>query len=397
MSGCEEGACASCMRRGWLLAALSAPLDRCARDRGRLLALLELTDEALIAAVAGRRRQELTERYEELAERYAAFAPTRRSGPDAPGRSSRDGHDTHTVCRHRRGWPRLLCAPWAPHMLQATAAPGRLRALTGGPVVAIVGSRRASDYGMEMARSLARGLAASGVTVTSGLTDGIALAAHTGALEAGGATVAVAGGGLSTCAAAHRALLERIAREGCAVAELARECHGRRWGQVAGERTVVGLATLTVVVEARETAEELAPAQLARSFGRALAAIPGRVTSPLSCGTNALVREGAELVRGAQDAIELLYELGAQPRRRARAAEALEARLQRALDMVGAGNDTPQKLVEMGIDEADALLALSELEVGGLLSRGAGGRYTPRQPSSRCGNHKHVDCSKPIV
>jgi DNA processing protein len=381
----DREACPLCLRRSWLLGQLSGPLDYCARDRERLLALLGLADEQLIAAVGGRRKQELSVQHE-------AFAADR----------LRRGRDVQTTCSHRREFPRLLRTAGAPHMFYVSGPVQRLWALSRSPAVALVGSRRASDYGMQMARSLARGLAVSGVTVASAMTDGIALAAQLGAIECGGRSVVVVGGGLGTCPASRRALLQRIAREGCAVSELPCESGGRRWGQLAAERTVVGLAALTIVVEARDTAEDLAAARIARALGRAVAAIPGRVTSPLSRGTNDLLMDGAKLLRGAQDALELLFGLEAMPTGASAGAStgvrpraqprtpihderfgSLEPRLQRVLERVGEGEDTPQVLSRAKRTDADeVLLALSELELMGLLSRGAGGRYVPCEPSA---------------
>ena len=184
-------------------------------------------------------------------------------------------------------------------MLNVEGGASRLAELITAPTVAIVGSSRASDYGVEMAKSLARGLAASGVTVAGGLRDGIEVAAHAGALEVNGATVAVLPGGLDTGPPAkRRSLYERLRNRGCAVAELPRGSEARRWGQVASQRIVVRLAQLVVVVEAREHPGDLAGARIARALGRPLAAIPGRVTSPASSGTNALLLNGAHLVRG---------------------------------------------------------------------------------------------------
>jgi DNA processing protein len=237
---------------------------------------------------------------------------------------------------------------------------------------------------MEMAGSLGRGLAVAGVTVTSSLADGIAVAAQAGALEADGRTVAVMGGGLDvSCPARRRPLYERVRRGGCAVSELPWDCAGRHWGPLAGERIVAGLATLTIVVEAEETPRDLAAARMANARGRSVAALPGRVTSPLSAGTHALLMEGAHLLRGAQDALELLYSLGAN-RCVAKTASAsharLEPRLRATLERVGAGSDTPDKLMGEGADADAVLLALSELELMGLLARGDGGRYVPRCP-----------------
>ena len=403
-----------CLRHSWLLALLSTRLGYQARDRSRLLALLSLNDEHLIQAIGGRRRRELRER-------YARFAPEQ-------VRSS--GTGVETICRHRPGYPRGLVAageraPWMLHVAGGATgsaaagnsavengAVGRLKELSTAPTVAILGSRRATDYGMEMARSLARGLSASGVTVVGSLADGIAVAAQEGALEAGGATLTVFDGGLDVaCPARRRALHERLLATGCVVTELPSGCNPRNWCYPARERTVVGLAQLAILVEADENSAELQGARIAQALGRTVAAVPGRVTSPVSRGTHALLMDGAPLVRGPGDALELLYagdrtrerlalpgsgrNFGARPdtdderpdagaRRRGTIGAtpptvALEPRLQATLEQVGAGRDTPAKLAAASADAGEALLALGELELMGLLARGDGGRYVPRE------------------
>jgi DNA processing protein len=391
-----QGACVECLRHSWLLALLSTRLGYHARDRVRLLALLALGDEQLVQAIGGRRRRELRER-------YARFAPEQ-------VRSSDTG--VETICRHRRGYPHGLLqaperAPWMLHVARGAAR--RLEELCAAPAVAIVGSRRATDYGMEMARNLARGLSASGVTVVGSLSDGIEVAAQEGALEAGGKALAVLDGGLDVaCPARRRGLHGRLLRTGCVVAELPCGCKPQHWCYPARERTVVGLAQLTIFVEADEDPAELQGARIARALGRTIAAVPGRVTSPVSRGTHALLLEGAALVRGPGDVLELLY-AGALPRDPSRdvralpgmerstgaqrgtgtglgtrpgaasGATALEPRLQATLELVGAGQDTPAKLSAASADAGEALLALGELELMGLLTRGDGGRYVPRQ------------------
>lgn len=362
-------ACADCRRRSWLLSSLSGPLEYCARDRERLIELLALGDSDLIDAVAGRRKAELRAR-------YAAF----RAQP-LPGDSK-----IEAVCRHSRRYPSGLTDGAAPQMLEVAGGTARLAKLAAAPVVAILGSRRASDYGMQMARTVARGLAASGVTVAASLSDGIAVAAHAGALSGGGGSVAVMGGGLAvSCPARRRSLYERVLREGCAVSELPCDCTGRRWGQLASERILAALARVAVVVEADHTPADLAAARLAAARGRHVAAIPGRVTSPLSRGPHALLITGASLVRDAGDVLELIH-ANAAPRRHAATpphpdsapATRLQPRLQEILEQVGAGCDTPDKLARVGVEFSAALLALSELEVLKLLVRGDGGRYLPR-------------------
>lgn len=362
-----------CRRRAWLLSVLGGPLEFCARDRGRLLDLLALPDRELLDAVAGTRAVELLRS-------YASFDAAEHE-PD---------HDTQAICRHDRDFPAALRNPTGPRMLEVLGSASRLRALTAAPVVAIVGASNASDYGIAMANSLARGLAASGVSVAAGLTDGIAAAAHAGCMDGRGGSVAVIGDGLGVpCPARLRAPYQRLLRAGCAVSELPWGYNGRRWGQLAGERIVVALAELVVVVEADESPADLAAARIAERLGRRVAAVPGRVTSPLSRGTHALLLAGASLVRSAQDVLELLY-ADASGRALGRAAGTggaeipsaggIDPCLRATLERVGAGCDTPDKLTRAGADPEEVLLALSRLELMGLLVRGDGGRYLPRDP-----------------
>ena len=366
----SEGACAGCLRRSWLLSRVSGPMEYCARDRARLLELLALPDAELLDALAGRRKAELRARYERF----------------RPEDLTHDGQ-LRSICRHRQTYPRVLDSPAAPPMLFVAGGTARLSALTATPVVTILGSRNASDYGIQMARSLARGLAASGVTVAASLTDGVPVAAHVGALDAGGGSLAVIGGGLrASCPPRRRALLDRVTHAGCAVSELPHDCAGRRWGLLASERILAELASVAVVVEADASPGELATAHHARILGRTVAAIPGRVTSPLSRGTNALLLAGASLVRDARDVLDLLYAADAtRPREDgsdaggAATQNDLRADLRAVLERVGAGCDTPDALARAGIESSAALLALSELELRGLLVRADGGRYLPLQ------------------
>ncbi len=324
--------------------------------------LLALPDDELVRAVGGRRRSELETR------RARFHSGAVRSVPGVAA-----------VCRHDRRYPRGLCDASAPHMLHLAGAVDRLSELADGPSVAIVGTDRPSDYGLQMAGSLARGLGASGVTVVGLLGDGVASAAHAGALEVRAPSLAVLGGGVDVAfPARRRSLYEQVRAAGCAVAELPCGLTARRWALRAAERIVAGLARLTVVVEADDCARDLAAARIACALGRPVAAIPGRVTSPLSRGAHALLVEGASLVRGAQDVLELLC-LDDAPRARSHAGANLPPRLRLALERVGAGLDTPDALATAGQGGRNTLLALAELELMGLLARGDGGRYVPRE------------------
>jgi DNA processing protein len=265
-------------------------------------------------------------------------------------------------------------------MLYVLGGSERLARLTTEPVVAIVGSERPTDYGMEMARSLARGLAVSGVTVTSAFANGIAAAAHAGALECDGPTVTVMAGGVDVVGpVSRRGLYERVIASGCAVAQTPCGIKQRTWSAITRARTVAALAAVTIVVEAEQEPWDLRIAHIARALGRTVAAIPGRVTSPASRGTNALLAEGASLVRGAADALDLLYGVSPGQLDTPSLPSRLRADRRATLERVGAGADTPGKLTRAGDDPGETLLALAELELMGLLGRGDGGRYVPRQ------------------
>jgi DNA processing protein len=287
-----------------------------------------------------------------------------------------------TVERGGDGYPPALAhGPGAPKRLYVIGGVKRLARLVEQPVVAIVGSRRATDYGMEMARSLGRGLAAAEVTVLSAFANGIAAAAQAGALEIDASTLTVMAGGVDVVEpAGRRGLYERVIAHGCALAEQSCGTPSRVWGLASRDRTVAALAAVTIVVEAESSPRDLRIAHLAQALGRTVAAIPGRVTSPASRGTNALIAQGAPLVRGPVDVLDLLYGLDA----RARAAPSpspsrLGPRLRATLERVGDGEDTPGKLARPGENPGETLLALAELELMGLLGRGDGGRYVPRE------------------
>jgi DNA processing protein len=176
-----------------------------------------------------------------------------------------------------------------------------------GPSVAIVGARAATGYGRGVARSLAAGLARCGVVVVSGLARGIDAAAHRGALEAGGRTVAVQACGPDVVyPPEHRSLAERITEAGAVVTELP---PGRP--PVAAHfplrnRLISGLSLGVVVVEARPRSGSLITVRHALEQGREVWAVPGPVTAPTSAGPNALLRDGARPALELRDVIEAL-------------------------------------------------------------------------------------------
>jgi DNA processing protein len=174
--------------------------------------------------------------------------------------------------------------------------------------VVIVGSRRPSEYGREVAYQLAYELAAAGVAVVSGLALGIDAVVHRAALDAGGCTVAVLGTAIDRLSpGANRGLGEEIVEKGAVVSEYAPgEAVQPRLGVVWRNRIVAGLADAVVVVEAMMRSGSLHTARFALAAGRRLYAVPGQITSVLSAGCNSLIRDGA---RPVVDVMETVAEL----------------------------------------------------------------------------------------
>jgi DNA processing protein len=163
--------------------------------------------------------------------------------------------------------------------------------------VAIVGARQSTAYGVEVAEALAAELAARGVTIVSGLARGIDTAAHRGALAAGGRTLAVLGHGIARVyPPENRALADAIAERGALLSQFSATAGPLPYHFPARNRTLAGLALGVVVVEAAERSGALITAGLAADLGREVFAVPGRITSAASRGTNALLRDGAKLV-----------------------------------------------------------------------------------------------------
>jgi DNA processing protein len=174
--------------------------------------------------------------------------------------------------------------------------------------VAIVGARRPTPYGEAVAERLASDLAAAGVVIISGLARGIDSAAHRGALEAGGITVAVLGTGVDVVYPAENAALavEVLKRGGALVSEFADGTPPRRDHFPRRNWTMAALSEVVVVVEAAEGSGALITAEAALALDREVMAVPGSVFSPLSVGAHQLLRDGAGLVQNARDVLAAL-------------------------------------------------------------------------------------------
>lgn len=353
-------ACERCLARSWLIERLSGSLDRVGGD---IEIVLALPDEELIAAIAGRHTADVATELEclDIAQLRATAA---RAGIEP-------------ICRCDPGYPPgLLELDAPPAALHVIGGLDRALALLASETVAIVGTRRASGYGLEVARSLGRGLAAAGITVVSGMALGVDSAAHAGALAAHGATVAVLPGGADRpYPASRRGLYDRIVSTGAVISELPAGAAMRRWSPLARNRIIAALAEMTVVVEASKRSGALLTADRARMLDRPLGGIPGRVTSPLAAGPNGLIRSGATLVRSAQDVLDELLGEGAV-RATERVRPPLPPELEPLLRAIGEGHDTLAALASAGFPTAEALVRISQLELGGYIRRELGGRFS---------------------
>ncbi|MCW2951405.1 MAG: protecting protein DprA [Conexibacter sp.] len=359
-----EPPCAACLRRSWLIARMSGHIELAWRARRPLPAVLALPDEQLIAALGGDGRARIEQAYETFA---ADLAIERCSAAGLVA-----------LCRCDARYPGGLNDLSDPPAVVYLLGRGAEQLWAGGEeAVALVGARRATPYGLTQARSLGRGLASAGVTVVSGMALGVDASAHAGALEsAGGLTVAVlAGGADRPYPASKRALHRRIAAAGVVISEMPPGTQARRWCFPARNRIIAALACATVVVEAGERSGSLITATLAAEIGRDVGAVPGLVTSPFAAGTNGLIAEGARLVRGPQDVLEMLFGAEAPQLASARQAEQLPGDLRELLARVAGGMDTVAALTADGVGLDAALAGLAQLELQGHVRRTAGGRY----------------------
>ena len=184
---------------------------------------------------------------------------------------------------------------------------GSLRAGEGDHSLAVVGSRAASPAGVTLARAMARELSAAGLTIVSGLARGIDTAAHQGALDGEGRTVAVLGSGLDRLYPVDNARLARaVAGRGAVVTEFPLGTAPQPGYFPRRNRIIAGWGRAVVVVEAAQRSGALVTARCALEEGRDVMAVPGHPSQPGSAGTNALIRDGALLVRGAADVAEAM-------------------------------------------------------------------------------------------
>ena len=353
-------ACPDCLTRARLLQALAGRIETLASRRDspvQQLLALEGDDLLQVTGVPESGRRALLE--------------------DARGAATADaepGFEGGAVCLHDDRYPnQLRDLPDAPRALFHTGPVDRLTRLAADQPVAIVGSRRPSPQGVQAAMLLGRGLAVAGVTVVSGMAFGIDAACHRGALDGGGAPIAVLASGADRASpAGNRAIYRELRAAGTIVSEMPWGASPFRWLFPARNRIMAALGVMTVVVEATENSGSLITAEFALGLERQLGAMPGAPGARLTEGSNKILRDGGTVVRYAQDALDELFRVGSLPERNpagARRPIAEDPVLGKVLDGVEVGETLDQIAERSGLGAREVRTALVRLEGIGLVRR----------------------------
>jgi len=258
------------------------------------------------------------------------------------------------------------------------------------PSISIVGTRRPTLYGTQMAERLGRELAARGLVVVSGLARGIDAIGHQGAMAANGRAIGVLGTGVDVCyPKENKKLYEKVLERGAIISEFPLGTHPAPENFPVRNRIVAGLPLGVVVVEGAQYSGSLITARLAMEFGREVFGVPGNVTQPVSFAPNQLIKQGAKLVTNGADVIE---ELPAPVRAALVQAEQPEAE-QRNLLAAASLNSSQKKIYDLlstdepkhiddiveqsGLNSSEVLATLFDLEMKGII------RQTPGKQFSR--------------
>jgi DNA processing protein len=360
-AGSSSAACDACLRRALLVAQLAGRIaGLLERPSSRVGGLLALPEPEFVAAVAGASGEAVVEALD-------------RRDLDAD-RAAFDEAGVGAVCRHAPAYPPLLHElSDPPPVLFAAGRPDTLQALGEEQAVAIVGTRRPSPYGIEVAHALGRGLGAAGLPVVSGLALGIDATAHRGCLDGRGLPVAVLACGPDVVyPRKHRGLHRQVLQHGLILSELPPGTQPYRWSFPARNRIMAGLARMTVVVEAADPSGSLITSDFARDLGRSVAAVPGHVTSRVARGTNGLLRDGAVPITSPQDVLDELFGAGlrrvpsalGQP-----AVEPADPLAQKVLQAVERQSSVAGIVAETRATTAEVRAALGRLEANGYVVR----------------------------
>ena len=282
-------------------------------------------------------------------------------------------------------YPQTLLQIYDPPVLLYVRGDPQVLNLTS---LSVVGTRRPTVYGTQMAQRLGRELAARGLVIVSGLARGIDAIAHQGAMDAHGRAIGVLGTGVDVCyPKENKKLYEKVLERGAILSEFPLRTHPAPENFPVRNRIVAGMPLGTVVVEGAQYSGSLITARLAMEFGREVFGVPGNVTQPVSFGPNQLIKQGAKLVTCVEDVIE---ELPTPVRAALVQAEKPEAE-QRNLLAVDGLNRSEKKLYELlsaeeqapiddlversGLNSCEVLATLFTLEMKGIIRQLPGKQF----------------------
>jgi len=280
-----------------------------------------------------------------------------------------------------------IAHPFYPAMLRHVNDPPAILYHIGGmdlselePSIGVVGTRHPTPYGQKHAKAFARELAASGMTVVSGMALGVDSLAHWGAIEAGGRTVAVVAGGPDHCyPSSNRPLYQKLteSKQGCVISEFFPGIKPDQWHFPARNRIIAGMTKGLLVIEAGEKSGSLITSGQAFDYGRLVYAIPNKIDSPQSVGTHRLISETkAKLVTNVQMIMTDLGIAGHSKAKQSPRAIELFGREREVFELIG---DEPVHFdhladtTGMGIGELSSTLTI--LELAGVVERLAGDAY----------------------
>ena len=350
------GACDDCLRVSAALASVGGWLE-VTKPRSRPARLLSLDPEALAFAV--RKSGE-----SKISTEISQFDPV----------SERDrisGIGVLSACQHQGDfdWPGVFADdPEPPAVLNVLGDAGLLA--DGGRRIAVVGARRADAYGRTISSEISAAVTSAGGVIVSGLALGVDGAAHSGALaSAGGTTIAVVGGGVDRIyPKANSGLYRDVVARGCVVSEMPPGCGVWKWSFPARNRLIAALSELVVVTQAAVGSGSLHTAEAALERCRPLAAVPGRIDSAISAGSNRLISDGAMVICDPQDPARII---GLEPES---VTTIVPPELASSFGAVKGGQI--ESLIAAGGPASRAIFQdLARLELLGLVIREPGGRW----------------------
>ncbi|MGB7493526.1 MAG: DNA-processing protein DprA [Candidatus Acidiferrum sp.] len=257
------------------------------------------------------------------------------------------------------------------------------------PCLSIVGTRRPTVYGTQIAERMGRDLAKRGLVIVSGLARGVDALAHTGATSAGGRAIGVLGTGIDVCyPKENKKLFERVLETGAIISELPTGSHPAPENFPVRKRIIAGMPLGVLIVEGKQYSGSLITARLALEFGREVFGVPGNVTQEVSFAPNLLIKQGAKLVTKAEDVIE---ELPTPIKAALVQAEAVESEQRNLLASDGL-NPSEKRIYELlsaeetrhiddlvettGLNSSEVLATLFELEMKGIIRQLPGKQFT---------------------